>query len=121
MMSDDGRPNASAAGAPQPAGGLGGGPPGLGPHGVTPLGGGVNTTLPIVLSIIGFVLCFVPSSVLFGIAFAFSLQANTLLKAGDIAGAQAKKKTAMLLIVVGFVAGGLTGGLIALVANGTLH
>ena len=76
-----------------------------------PPGGAVNTTLPTVLSIIGFVFCCGPSSIVFGIAFVFAIQANNLLKSGDVAGAQAKARTAMVLDVVGFVGGAIVAGL----------
>lgn len=74
-------------------------------------GGNVNTTLPIVLSILGFVFCCGPSSVIFGVGFVFAIQANNLLKTGDVAGAQAKARTAMILDIVGFLGGAVFAGL----------
>lgn len=65
-------------------------------------GGDLNTTLPLVLSIVGFFLCCGLPSVFFLIGFIFTMQANTMRNQGDIAGAMAKRKTAMLMSYIGF-------------------
>jgi hypothetical protein len=68
-------------------------------------GGDVNTTLPMILSIVGFFLCCGLADIAFVIAFVFSLQAGNMLKTGDIEGARAKAKTAMTMAIVGFAVG----------------
>jgi hypothetical protein len=68
-------------------------------------GGDVNTTLPLILAIVGFFLCCGLASILFIIAFVFSLQAGNMKKTGDIDGARAKAKTAMTMNIIGFVVG----------------
>jgi hypothetical protein len=68
-------------------------------------GGDVNTTLPMVLSIVGFVLCCGLADILFIIGFVFSIQAGNMKKTGDVAGAQAKAKSAMTMVIIGFILG----------------
>jgi len=68
-------------------------------------GGDVNTTLPMILSIVGFVLCCGLADILFIIGFIFAIQAGNMKKTGDIAGAQAKAKSAMTMVIIGFVIG----------------
>jgi hypothetical protein len=68
-------------------------------------GGDVNTTLPLVLAIVGFFLCCGLADILFIIAFVFSLQAGNMKKTGDIDGARAKAKDAMTMNIIGFVVG----------------
>ncbi len=71
-------------------------------------GGEVNTTLPLVLSIVQTVLCCNP---LFGIiALVFAIQANNAKKTGDVVTAAAKAKTALIIVGVGFVLS-LLGGI----------
>jgi len=66
-------------------------------------GGDVNTTLPLILSIVaGTVCCCLPLGV--G-GLVFSLQANTAKKMGDMATAQSKAKTATIMAIVGMVGG----------------
>lgn len=72
-------------------------------------GGDVNTTLPLVLSIVGFLLCCALAAIPFAIGFVFSLQANSMKNMGDVEGARAKAKTAMTMVIVGFVIGLLQG------------
>ena len=97
-------------GAP-PGGGYGGPPPqGFGPPGGFPppggpmmpgAGGDVNTTLPLILSIVQLVLC---CNLIFGgIGLLFAIQAGTAKKAGDLQTARAKAKTAMIVIIIGAV------------------
>lgn len=68
-------------------------------------GGDVNTTLPMILSIVGFFLCCGLADIAFIISFVFSIQAGNMKKTGDIEGARAKAKTAMTMAIVGFVVG----------------
>ncbi len=81
-------------------------------------GGDVNTTLPLILSIVGFFLCgwTCLSAILFVIAFVFSLQAGNMKKTGDIEGARAKAKSAMTMNIIGFVLG-VVGGIISTVIS----
>ena len=64
-------------------------------------GGDVNTTLPLILSIVQLVLCC--NLVFGGIGLVFAIQAGNMKKTGDIEGARAKAKTAMLIIIIGAV------------------
>jgi hypothetical protein len=68
-------------------------------------GGEVNTTLPMILSCVGFFLCCGLADILFVLGFVFALQAGTMKKTGDIQGAQAKAKTAMMMTIIGFIVG----------------
>lgn len=70
-------------------------------------GGDVNTTLPMVLNIVGFFTCGwgCISAILFIVGFVFSIQAGNMKKTGDIEGARAKSKTAMMMAIIGFVLG----------------
>jgi hypothetical protein len=68
-------------------------------------GGDVNTTLPMILSCVGFFVCCGLADVLFIIGFIFSLQAGNMKKTGDVEGARAKAKTAMLMVIIGFAVG----------------
>jgi len=82
-----------------------------------PGGADVNTTLPLVLSIIATVCCCLPLGI-GGIVF--SMQANTAKKAGDMVTAQSKAKTALIMAIVGIVVGGLGGtvyGVLTAMAN----
>ncbi len=64
-------------------------------------GGDVNTTLPLVLSIVELVLC---CNVLFGVlGLVFAIQAGNAKKSGDIETARSKAKTAMIIVIVGAV------------------
>jgi hypothetical protein len=85
-----------------PAGGYGAPPPGFGaPGGFPPpggpmmpgAGGDVNTTLPIILSVVSIFFCCI-----FGaIPLVFAIQANSAKNAGDIEGARNKAKTATIV------------------------
>jgi hypothetical protein len=68
-------------------------------------GGDVNTTLPIILSVVGFFFCCGLADILFVIGFVFALQASNLVKTGDIEGGRAKAKSAMTMNIVGFAIG----------------
>jgi hypothetical protein len=76
----------------------------MGPPGA---GGDVNTTLPLVLSIVSIVCCGCLPLGIGGIIF--SMQANTAKKAGDMVTAASKAKTALIMGIVGIVVGGLGG------------
>ena len=69
-------------------------------------GGDVNTTLPLVLSIICLACCCLPLGI-GGLIFA--MNANNAKKAGDLATAQAKAKTSLILSIVGMVGGVIIG------------
>ena len=79
-----------------------------------PVQGDVNTTLPLVLNIVGIVCCACFPVAIVGLVF--SIQANTAKKAGDIATAQNKAKIALIcgivslaLGVLGWMGGGISG------------
>jgi hypothetical protein len=85
-------------------------------------GGSVNTTLPLILNIAGFLLCWQGcfSTILFIIGFVFAIQAGNMVKTGDVAGAQAKAKSAMTMAIIGVVVnvvGGIIFGVIRAVMN----
>lgn len=64
-------------------------------------GGDINTTLPLVLSIVQLVCC---CNLLFGtIGLVFAIQAGNAKKTGDLVTASSKAKTAMIVIIVGAV------------------
>jgi hypothetical protein len=86
-----------------PAGGGPGSPGGFGPSGplMPGAGGDVNTTLPLVLSIVELVLC---CNLLFGAAgLVVAIQAGNAKKVGDLELARKKAKTAMIILIVGAV------------------
>jgi hypothetical protein len=65
-------------------------------------GGDVNTTLPLVLSIISIVFCCGNIGLITGIVgLIFAIQAGTLKKNGDLEGARGKAKTATIIAGVG--------------------
>ena len=70
-------------------------------------GGDVNTTLPLVLNIVGFFLCVNTcfADILFIIGFIFAIQAGNMKKTGDVENARAKAKSAMTMAIIGFVIG----------------
>ncbi len=77
-------------------------------------GGDVNTTLPLVLSIVQLVLC---CNLLFGgISLMFAIQAGNAKKAGDLATARSKAKTAIIVVIVGAVLESI-GVVINVIAN----
>ncbi len=96
-----GAPPPGGYGAPPPAGfgpPGGGFPPPGGPM-MPGAGGDVNTTLPLVLSIIALFPC---CNLLFGgIGLAFAIQAGNAKKAGDIEGARSKAKIALIVVSIG--------------------
>ena len=77
-------------------------------------GGDVNSTLPMILSIVGFLLCCGLADIAFIVAFVFSLQANSIKATGDIEGARSKAKTAMTMVIVGFAVGVIQHTLVAI-------
>ncbi len=124
-------PGGGYGGPPQggpPPGGFGQ-PPGFGPPGGFPppggpmmpgAGGDVNTTLPMILSGVGFFLCCGLASIFFLIGFIFAIQAGNMKKTGDIMGAQAKAKSAMTMTIIGGVLGVL-GYIVAIILNIAQH
>jgi hypothetical protein len=76
-------------------------------------GGDVNTTLPLVLAIVGWFLC---ATHIFGIiAFIFALQAGTAKKMGDMEGARKKSKLSIILSIVGLGLNILCGGIYGII------
>jgi hypothetical protein len=62
-------------------------------------GGDVNTTLPLVLSIVELVVC---CNVLFGVlGLVFAIQAGNAKKSGDLETARSKAKLSMIIVLVG--------------------
>jgi hypothetical protein len=102
-------------------GGPMGGPPGGAPMGGGPMmpgagGGDVNTTLPLILSIVSLFCCGLGT--LLGIGgLVLSLQAGTAKKNGDLVTAQAKAKTATILAAVG-IGIGLVSGILSAILRG---
>ena len=95
-----GPPGGYGAPPPQGFGPPGGGfPPPGGPM-MPGAGGDVNTTLPLILSIVQLVLC---CNVFFGIpALIFAIQAGSAKKTGDLETARKKVKTAFIIMGVGW-------------------
>lgn len=97
---------------PPPAGGFGGGGPGgFGPPGGFPppggpmmpgAGGDVNTTLPLILNIVGLVLCSgtCVGAILCIVGIVFAVQGNNLKSTGDLDSARKKAKTSMTMFVI---------------------
>ena len=64
-------------------------------------GGDVNTTVPLVLSILSIFPC---CNILFGIpALVFAIQAGNAKKAGDFDTARSKAKVSYIILGIGFV------------------
>jgi hypothetical protein len=104
----------------QPPGGGYGGAPGFGPAGGFPppggpmmpgAGGDVNTTLPLILNIVGALFCgwTCISFILAIVGIVFAVQAGNAKNAGDIATAEAKAKTSTLMFIIAAVVGVLGG------------
>jgi hypothetical protein len=67
-------------------------------------GGDVNTTLPLILSILSLFCCGI-SSILAIVGIVFAVQAGNAKKAGDLETARSKAKTSLILAIVGIVLG----------------
>jgi hypothetical protein len=104
----------------QPPGGGYGGAPGFGPGGGFPppggpmmpgAGGDVNTTLPLILNIVGALFCgwTCISFILAIVGIVFAVQAGNAKNSGDIATAKAKAKTSTLMFIISAVVGVLGG------------
>lgn len=76
-------------------------------------GGDVNTTLPMILSVVATLFCCLPAGVA-GIVFAS--QASTALNAGDYVTAQAKAKTSMTIAIASLALGAI-GYILMIVVN----
>ncbi|HRG99675.1 MAG TPA: CD225/dispanin family protein [Polyangiaceae bacterium] len=114
-----GGPPPGGYGGPPP-GGYGGPPPGYGgapPGGplMPGAGGDVNTTLPLVLSIVSLFCCGL-GTVLGIIGIVLSVQASNAKSMGDVEGARGKAKMAVILASVG-IALGLLGGVVSALVN----
>jgi hypothetical protein len=117
-----GPPPGGGYGAPPP-GGYGGPPPGpgFGPGGGYPggpmmpgAGGDVNTTTPLVLSILTIFPC---CNLFFGIpALIFAIQAGNAKKAGDFQTAAAKAKVSYIILGIGIVLS-ILGGIVQAAMN----
>ena len=79
-------------------------------------GGDVNTTLPLIMSIVATVFCCGLGTILGIIGIVFSIQAKNANAAGDIETARSKAKTATILAVVAYVLG-ILGGVVSAIAN----
>jgi ABC-type Fe3+ transport system permease subunit len=83
-------------------------------------GADVNTTLPLVLSIVCLACCCLPLGI-GGLVFA--MNANNAKKTGDLATAQAKAKTSLILSIIGMVGGVIIGtvyGVLMAMNNGSM-
>lgn len=111
-------PPGGGFGAPPPggAGGYGGGNPGFGPSGGFPppggpmmpgAGGDVNTTLPLILNIVGALFCggTCVGFILAIVGIVFAVQAGNAKNSGDVMTAKAKAKTSMLMFIITAVLG----------------
>jgi hypothetical protein len=112
----------------QPPGGGFGGPSGFGPSGGFPppggpmmpgAGGDVNTTLPLILNIVGALLCWGTCAgfILSIVGIVFAVQAGNAKNAGDIMTAKAKAKTSMLMFIITAILSVLGGIGYAIVAT----
>jgi hypothetical protein len=115
-----GPPQGGGFGQPPGGGGFGGGGPGFGPAGGFPppggpmmpgAGGDVNTMLPLILNIVGALLCggTCVGFILAIVGIVFAVQAGNAKNAGDIATAQSKAKTSMLMFIITAILGVLGG------------
>ena len=111
-------PGGGGFGAPPPGGF--GGPGGFGPPGGFPppggpmmpgAGGDVNTMLPLILNIVGALLCNYTciGFILNVVGIVFAVQAGNSKNAGDIETAKGKAKTSMLMAIISGVLGLLAG------------
>ncbi|HQY63911.1 MAG TPA: CD225/dispanin family protein [Polyangiaceae bacterium] len=113
-----GAPPPGGYGAPPPGGyggppGSGGAPPG-GPL-MPGAGGDINTTLPLVLSVLSLFCCGL-GTVLGIIGVVLSVQASNAKNRGDLESARGKAKMAVILASVG-IALGLLGGVVSALAG----
>ncbi len=97
-----------------PPGGYGFGPPGGGfppPGGpmMPGAGGDVNTTLPLVLSIVS-IFCCGFGTILGIVGVVFALQASNAKKTGDLETARAKAKTSLIVAIVSMALGAIIDG-----------
>lgn len=103
-----------------PGGGFGSPSPGFGPSGGFPppggpmmpgAGGDANTTLPLILNIVGALFCggTCVGFILAIVGIVFAVQAGNAKNAGDIATAKAKAKTSMLMFIITAILGVLAG------------
>ena len=115
-----GPPQGGGFGQPPGGGGFGGGAPGFGPAGGFPppggpmmpgAGGDVNTMLPLILNIVGALFCggTCVGFILAIVGIVFAVQAGNAKNAGDIATAQSKAKTSMLMFIITTILGVLGG------------
>jgi hypothetical protein len=77
-------------------------------------GGDVNTTLPLILSIVSLACCWGSTGLSFilgVIGLVFAIQAGSAKSSGDMEGARAKAKTSLILAIVGLSVG-FVGGMI---------
>ena len=74
-------------------------------------GGDVNTTLPLILNIVGALFCggTCVGFILAIVGIVFAVQAGNAKNAGDITTAQAKAKTSMLMFIITAILGVLGG------------
>jgi hypothetical protein len=74
-------------------------------------GGDVNTTLPLILNIVGALFCggTCVGFILAIVGIVFAVQGGNAKNAGDIATAKAKAKTSMLMFIITAILGVLAG------------
>ena len=78
-----------------------------------PGGADVNTTLPMVLSIVCLACCCLPLGI---VALINAMNANKAKQVGDLATAQAKAKSAQMWAIIGMVVG-LIGGIVSVIVQ----
>jgi len=125
-----GPPGGGYGGAPPP-GGYGAPPPqGFGPPGggfpppggpmMPGAGGDVNTTLPLILSIVQLLFCCGFGTIFGVVSLVFSIQAGNAKKTGDLETARAKAKSAIIVSCIGFglsIVGGIIYGVMGALNN----
>jgi hypothetical protein len=79
-------------------------------------GGDVNTTLPLIFSIISVLPCcsFFPLGI---VALIFAIQAGNAKKTGDMETARGKAKTSLIMAIVAIALGVIGGGLYSVLMN----
>jgi hypothetical protein len=81
------------------------------------MGDDVNTTLPLILNIIATVFCCGLGTILGIVGLVFAIQAGNAKKTGDLESARGKAKTSLILAIVAYVLGIVTGIVSAVVQN----
>ena len=85
------------------------------------MGDDINTTLPLILSIISLACCWGAAGISFilgVIGLVFAIQAGNAKKTGDMETARNKAKTSLMLAVIGMVLGVVGSGVYSFFAYG---